>query len=161
MAKRIRLTKGKTAIVDDDIFEYLNRWKWIAAQARSGTWYAQRTELPSRKTLKMHRIIMNAPNDLQVDHINMNGLDNRRKNLRLCTVGQNCRNRKTRRDSQTGYKGVSWREKVGKYQVRIQVPGGRRISLGYFDSIEIAAMVYDSAAKRHHGTFAKLNFPDV
>lgn len=159
MSKIIALNKGEVAIVDDGDFDWLNQWKWhIHRETRWGR-YAVRTDSRSGKVVIMHRLIMDAPKGMQVDHINGDGLDNRRENMRLCTNSQNTKNKRLSKSSTSGYKGVSWFSKLGKYASRIRVDG-ELIRLGYFhDPIE-AAKVYDEAAKRYFGEFARLNFPD-
>lgn len=88
----IQLSQGKVSLVGDSDFEWFNQWKWTAMK-RGNTWYAVRGGFLGPKIL-MHREIMNAPKDMQVDHINGDGLDNRRENLRVCTNAENGRNRK-------------------------------------------------------------------
>lgn len=93
-----------------------------------------------------------------VDHINCNGLDNRRANLRVCTVQQNLMNcERVQRKRATPYKGVSL-GKDGKYYPRLMVKG-KMLNMGSFATAEEAARVYDEAALRHCGEFAYLNFP--
>jgi hypothetical protein len=93
--KEIQLTKGKVTIVDDEDFEYLNQWKWSAV-VKSNTIYAKRGQVINGKfyIIPMHRSILNPTIGLEVDHINRNGLDNRRNNLRCVSHAENCRNRK-------------------------------------------------------------------
>jgi hypothetical protein len=108
--KQISLSQGMFAIVDKDDFDYLNQWNWAVARRIGSPSYAIRGEWENgkQKTVRMHRLVMNAPNGTQVDHINGNGLDNRRKNLRFCTTKQNLRNRGKNSRNTSGYKGVSW-----------------------------------------------------
>ena len=101
----------------------------------------------------MHREIMNTSKGLQVDHIDHNGLNNQRSNLRNCTASQNRMNKIC--TSRSGYKGVSLNE--GLIQSRIKINGNTR-HLGYFKTKELAAKAYDIAAKKYQGEFANLNF---
>jgi len=161
--RRISLTRGKLAIVDPVDYYCLCGDKWFATKNGS-TFYAKRhTRKRDRSKISsvfMHRIIMNAPDHLVVDHINYNGLDNRRANLRLATRRQNSIHViRTMNPGSSKYKGVSWRTEKKRWHAQITTHG-KTIRLGYFkDEIE-AARVYDEAAKIHHGEFAALNFPE-
>lgn len=157
--KSITLTQGKTALVDDGDYSQINQRKWKAKKGRNGNWYAERQN-GHGKFITMHRLIMNAPLGVIVDHINGNGLDNRRENLRLCTNAQNLMNRGAQRNNTTGYKGVTWdrREKVKKYCAQIKFHK-KTLRLGYFKTPEEAARVYDAKARELFGEFAVLNFP--
>lgn len=104
----------------------------------------------------LHRMIMNAPPGIQVDHINGDPLDNRRCNLRLCTHAENqCNQHVVRGRSQ--FKGVTWHKQNRKWRARI-VHHGKDIHLGLFDDEVEAARAYDAAACEFHGDFARLNF---
>lgn len=148
MTKSIQLTQGKIALVDDEDFERLNQYKWCF----SGQ-YAQRKVL--RKTILMHRVILECP---QVDHIDGNRLNNQRSNLRACNHAQNQMNREKSKGLSSVYKGVSWHKQVEKWRARIQTNQGC-LYLGLFESEIEAAQTYDEAAKEHFGEFARLNFP--
>jgi hypothetical protein len=102
----------------------------------------------------MHRLIMAAPDGIGVDHINGDGLDNRRANLRLASQRDNSANMAVRASSATGFKGVSWKRRNRKWQAQIG-----RTYLGIFASAEEAARAYDHAAREAWGEFAHLNFP--
>lgn len=106
----------------------------------------------------LHRVIMNAPPGVEVDHINGNTLDNRRCNLRICTHKENGRNQKSHGGS-SKYKGVSWHKQRRKWQAQIKVDG-KNIHLGYFDDEEGTAFTYDVAARILFGDFARLNFQE-
>ena len=158
--RKIQLSKGKYATVDNDDFDWLSRYKWHTLKCVC-TFYAQKTIYKNgkTKTILMHREIMTAPTGLVVDHINHNGLDNRRRNLRIVTVAQN--NWNSRRNISTdssNYKGVSWSRNKCKWQAGISIDNKQK-HLGYFEDEKEAAAAYDKAAEEHRGEFAVLNFP--
>jgi hypothetical protein len=159
--RRIPLTQGKFAIVDVDDFEDLNRFKWFAVKY-SRTFYAIRNEKNSglrRFTVKMHRQILNLPKDKSIDHINHNGLDNRKANLRIVSPQQNNFNKQKQAGNYSSkYKGVMLWKRSGKWQACITYKG-KHISLGYFDDQLLAARAYDAKAKELFGQYAYLNFP--
>jgi len=151
--KKILLTKGQLAIVDDFNFEWLNQWKWCAS--KSGNQYYAKAWIDN-KMIRMHRLIMNPPDDKQIDHKNHNGLDNRKSNLRLCTQAQNIRHQKPQtRKTSSKYKGVSWDRAKWCAYIKYQ---RKTIHLGaYHNEIE-AAKVYDAKALELFGEFACTNF---
>ena len=108
-------------------------------------------------SVRMHRVITGAPKSRQVDHINGNGLDNTRINLRLCDASQNQANRGKPINCKSGFKGVSWNKQKRKWIAFIQVLG-KHIYLGGFDCKIYAARVYDEKAKEVFGEFARTNF---
>lgn len=149
--KYIPLTRGKFAIVDDEDFKRISRYKWSC----NGIYAARHAFIKNRWiTLRMHRFILKAPKNRQVDHKNGDGLDNRRINIRLCTSKENSRNRNKQINNISGYNGVHWNKK--KWISRIQI-NGKRIYLGCFISKKEAAKKYDSMAKKYFGKFARLN----
>jgi hypothetical protein len=159
--KQIPLSQGKFALVDDEDFEELNKHKWYAKKSR-GVFYASRTskikDNDESKTIHMHRVILGFT-DLKIkcDHIDHNGLNNQKTNLRASTHVQNCNNRRSRKNSSSEYKGVSWSKFSNKWHSQIQTLG-KKIHIGYFfDEIE-AAKAYDEKAKELFGEFAYLNF---
>lgn len=164
MSKQIELTQGRVAIVDDEDFERLSQWKWRYLSApNKRTGYAVRsaprkTKLKPRSAVLMHRDIIDAPRDTDVDHINSNNLDNRRRNLRLCTGTQNNGNQQKYRGS-SRYKGVSWHKNNQKWEADIQFEY-KCFFLGLFDDEESAAQTYNEAALQHFGDFARLNIID-
>jgi len=156
--KTIPLTQGKVALVDDEDYEYLNQWKW-RAHKNGNTYYAIRTACKSKEqTIYMHRVILNASNGVDVDHINSNGIDNQKLNLRLCSRSENIKYQRLSCNNTTGFKGVSFnKQKCGKpYRARISL-NNKNIFLGYYSTAKEAAQVYDKAALKYHGKFALTN----
>jgi hypothetical protein len=149
----IPLTKGKFAIVDAADFVWLSRFKWhcVINNKRAYAYHSF-----DDKNMGMHRVIMNPPPGLVVDHIDGNGLNNTRANLRICTSAQNICNCKGRSKT-SKYKGVSW-SKRNKWASVISL-NLKRIHIGYFDDEIEAAKAYDKKAKELFGEFAYLNFP--
>jgi hypothetical protein len=157
--RRIKLTKDKYAIVDAEDYEKLAQDDWHLYVSKSKNYYAFRYE--DGKFIKMHRVIMNAPAGVFIDHRYGNGLDNRKINLRIATIAQNQYNRrKTSRKTTSKYKGVFFKKDMNKYCATICLKG-KRTHLGYFDNEIDAAKAYDEAAKKLFGEFAALNFPQV
>jgi HNH endonuclease len=158
--KTIPLSKGKVAIIDDEDFGLLSKWKWYADLGVSGVCYAKRSVWVSatRKQSKvgMHNVIMQTK---LVDHVNGDGLDNRRCNLRECTYSQNNANRRRRPRCASRFRGVGLNRRGGKQWHAVIYFAKRAKYLGRFDSEEAAARAYDAAATCIHGEFAQLNFP--
>lgn len=158
--KLIKLTKGKFAKVDDSNFDYLNQWKWhISAYG-----YATRTTYSGHghKTRKviviyMHRLILNVQKGMEVDHINYNPLDNRRSNIRIVTRSQNMMNRKLLKNNTSGFKGVSWNKRIRRWSVELTF-NQKKIHIGHYQDIKIAAKKYDEKAKELFGEYSRINF---
>ncbi|KKN75918.1 hypothetical protein LCGC14_0376260 [marine sediment metagenome] len=154
MIKRIKLTQGKFALVDDEDFEWLNQWKWCAACSKDH-WNACRGQ-----GVLMHRVIMNAPKGLQVDHKNHNGLDNQRYNLRLATQSQNNWNRRVLPKGKSKYKGVfpsCLKSRPWAASIKLN---NKSTFLGYFFAEKEAGLAYDEKALELFGEFACINFPE-
>ena len=155
--RRIPLTRGKFALVDADDYYRLSKFQWYAKYSGS-TFYAVRNH--SGKSVKMHREIMGGPGHLLVDHIDRNGLNNRRSNLRFCTSSQNLCNTVSIRGSSSRYKGVCWHKREKQWVASIQFKK-KSYYLGDFDNEIDAAKAYDKKAKVLHGEFACLNLPSA
>lgn len=150
---RIQLTKGKWTIVDAEDYAELIKFKW---HYREG--YAKRAinRKGDRRAIAMHNQIMNTPKGFEVDHINGDGLDNRKCNLRVCKHQQNTWNRKSVTGSSSKYKGVSWQAATGYWKVNIKIDE-KQMHIGCFWDEEDAARAYNRVAKGLHKEFAKLN----
>lgn len=155
--KLINLTRGVMAQVDDEDFDHLvamGRW---CAIIQLRTSYARRVVCGAQ--IYMHRFIMNMPTKgIDVDHIDGNGLNNQKHNLRLANRFQNIANSTRRFATTTGYRGVYHSSPPCKFTARIKVGSGYR-ALGRFSSAEDAARAFDVAAIEKYGQFARLNFP--
>lgn len=147
---RIPLTQGKTAIIDAVDIPLVEGWNWCAISS-SGLWYAYSA---GNRKIRLHQLLMPPPPGMMTDHIDRDGLNCRRANLRHATALQNSHNRK--RFGTSGLKGVSKHHDL--WRARITVNGTRWI-LGCFETPKAAAEAYDTAAKKHFGEFAYLNFP--
>ncbi|MHC4439277.1 MAG: AP2/ERF family transcription factor [Planctomycetota bacterium] len=152
----------KYAKVDPADYKRLRKYKFIAWKAKN-CFYAQMLEpnvITSKKVLHMHQIILEVPEGMVVDHINNDGMDNRSANLRPATKAQNSYNRKKiSRPCSSKYKGVCWHKNSLKWQAEVMFEK-KSIYLGYFKNEIDAAKAYDEAAKKYHGEFACLNFPE-
>ena len=160
--RRIPLTQGKFAIVDPEDYERLAKYKWFAV-GYERSFYAMRMVKAKagrvkQKSVRMHRAVLDVPEGKFIDHINHNGLDNRKANLRIVTRGENSWNkRKQRGNYSSQYKGVTWLKRSGKWQARI-VCKGTSIFIGQFDDEKAAARAYDARAAELFGEYAALNF---
>lgn len=155
--REIPLTQGFVALVDAADYDAVMASKWCAVRDRIGAAYAVRNVLRldgARTMQKLHTFLTGWP---YVDHINGNGLDNRRSNLRPATHVENMQNMKIRSGNRSGFKGVS--RALGKWRARIRLDGRQR-HLGCFTTREAAARAYDTAAREHFGEFACVNFPN-
>lgn len=156
--KQIPLTQGKFALVDDEDFEELSKVKWRANKG-GNTFYAIRSVYFDfiSKSFLMHREILGLNySEFHVDHIDGNGLNNQRSNLRICTHRENMMNRATNKNSTSHYKGVSWARDRKKWRAEIEVDA-KRIKIGCFETEKYAARAYNEAAIKYHGEFARLN----
>ena len=158
--KEIMLPKGYVTLVDDEDFERANKIKWGLGKNNN---YAVYSIWKDRKiySLRLHRFLLGLSfgDKTQVDHINGNGLDNRKENLRLCNNAQNAFNASKQCNNKSGYKGVcSWSKGVKKWRAQIQF-NSKVIHIGSFQNKEDAARAYDEAARKYFGEFARLNFP--
>jgi hypothetical protein len=157
----ILLSNGQVALVDDEDFEWLNKFCWY--QKNHGYVACHPPKVGNKRPeYLLHRLIMGIEKcgrEIEVDHINNNKLDNRRSNLRLCTRSENMRNATKRRNCTSKYKGVSLNKRTKRWLARYAVNGTEYI-IGTFLTEEAAARAYDAAIRSIFGAFAKLNFPE-
>jgi hypothetical protein len=159
----IPLTRGMTALVDDQDYEMLARHKWYAMKNPHRFYAVRNIRRPSGSwtLLMMHNAIMGEPPapGLTVDHREIEAtLDNRRSNLRWATKAEQKRHSGRYSNNKSGYKGVAWCGRYRTWHVHITL-GSKLIYLGTFWSAEDGAHAYDKAALLHFGEFAHLNFP--
>jgi hypothetical protein len=155
----IPLTDGHVALVDVDDYDAVAAHRWHTAKGENGrTHYARRRtkrgETHAALTIRLHTFLTGWP---EVDHRNGDGLDNRRTNLRNVNHAQNSANQRRPRNNRSGFKGVSWRQDIGRWAAHIGV-NYRLRHLGMFDTAEDAARAYDTAAIETWGEYASLNF---
>jgi hypothetical protein len=162
----IPLTRGQNAIVDTADYNWLNQWNWSALPHRSGKFYAMRNGYTKGKknceTILMHRVILGCKDDELGDHKDHNTLNNRKSNLRITNYVGNGRNSVKKSTNTTGFRGITsyiTRRNIKRWVARIR-DGKTNSYIGCYESAKEAAKAYDEAAKRIHGEFASLNFPD-
>ena len=156
--KEITLTQGKVALVDDEDFEELSKYRWSVCKKGRNNWYARRHQYvgPGKYAkVYMHKHIMNETG-LIVDHINGNSLNNQRSNLRYCTQAQNAMNSRHQEKCASKFKGVSKHIRFKTWQAAI-VYQRKRIWLGCHGCEEAAALAYNKKAVELFGEFARLN----
>lgn len=153
----IYLSDGTAVLVDEEDVSMLSKFRWVPIGQNRYAGFYSKDAVRTTKVVMMHRVIMNAQQGQMVDHKDGNPYNNQKSNLRFCTHAENMRNRKLRRDSQSGIKGVRrfcWHGGL-KWQARIRF-NGKRFHLGYFQTKEEAAEKYSEAALQLHGEFARL-----
>lgn len=151
--KLIPLTQNKFAIVDDTDYDWLNQWKWFSLNKK----YA--AKMDKRNMILMHRFIMNVDKPKEIDHIDFNGFNNQRFNLRICSHSENIYHTRRFKNNTSGYKGVrlfnyDGREK--QWQAYI-CPKNKFIHIGYFSTKEEAAIAYNEMAIKYYKKYSQLN----
>lgn len=143
--KKIKLTQGKFALVDDEDFDYLNQMKWYF---NSGTGYA-RTTIKGKKHY-MHRMINKTPKGLHTDHIDRNKLNNCKSNLRTVTNIINSWNKGKTIKNTSGVNGVTWSKRYSKWQAQLKIKGINHY-LGRYDNIKDAELARKQGEILYHG----------
>jgi hypothetical protein len=150
---------GEHVLVDDDDVDKALTFSW--ALNDKGYAVATYRESGKKRHVRLHRLVLDFPRGMQVDHVDGNRRDNRKRNLRVASHGENLRNRgghKRNGVKTSRYKGVHFSRERRRWVAGIGVDG-RRVPLGRFTCEVQAARAYDEAARKHHGSFAFLNFP--
>lgn len=156
--KEIPLTRGYVTIIDDADFEMISKWKWCTLKTKWNVYAIHSVfRVGKRRHVYMHRLLLSAPDNVYVDHIDRNGLNNTRANIRLCSNAQNLWNSGKKKNNSSGYKGVSWQKRDRRWRAKI-VFHGQRIHIGYFTDVIEAARAYDAKAIELYGEFASPNF---
>jgi len=151
------LTHGVVTFVDEEDLLELSNYRWQLTEKGRGKRYVMTHK--DGKVILMHRHIKRARDNEEVDHINSNGLDNRKRNLRFVTRSQNMQNAKKRKNCSSRYKGVDWDKRKKKWRARIWVELRKDTHIGYFTSEIDAAKAYDEKAREFYRDYARLNFP--
>jgi hypothetical protein len=156
--KKIKLTQGKYALVSDEDYEFLSQWNWCAFKGCTTFYACRHPSKINRKqtTIYMHQVIAERMSIKSPDHIDTDGLNNLRSNLRQATQSQQHANQNLQKNNKSGYKGVSWHKRCKKWKVYINA-NKNYIFLGYFIDIKEAARAYNKAAIKYYGTFARIN----
>lgn len=153
--KEIQVSGGRAiALIDDDLYDHLNAYRWQLMGGRSWRRYAATTV--HDRTIYMHRLVVNPPAGVLVDHRDGCTLNNQRSNLRLCTNGLNQANSKKRQGAASQYKGVTFSKDRGCWFAEVRFKN-ERVYRKAFASEQEAARAYDCAALRHFGEFALTN----
>ena len=150
--RQLLLVNGHIALVDDKDYDFVSQKRWYAGGPNKS--YVVST---ANSRITLHRYILNPPKGMVIDHIDGNGLNCTRANMRVCRHAQNLMNRGKTKNNKSGYKGVFYFKRDGNWAAQIRA-NGKNLHLVYFDNPIAAARSYDAAAIKYHGEFAKPNF---
>lgn len=158
--REIKTKNGKTALVDDEDFERVNSFRWFFVRSSTGRgsgYFATGRGRNGKKMVYLHHAIIGRPvnRKMSVDHVNGNGLDNRKENLRFATARQQRQNSAIRMNNHSGFKGISKRKQCETFKAEIMAKG-RRIYLGDFKTELEAFEAYKKAAIQHYQEFARV-----
>lgn len=146
-------------IVDDEDYDFVSQWRWFLKKSAVHT-IGYVTKSRFKDTSLLHRVLAERwgweIEGMDIDHVNGNSLDNRRENLRVATRSENMCNRVKTANNTSGFKGVTWNKQCGKWRARVKLKG-KSHHLGYFENVTEAADAYAAAARRLHGSFARLS----
>lgn len=156
--KKIKLTQGKFALVDDEDFERVNKLKWYASFHPKRNVFTSIRRI-GNKTIYMHQFIMNTiskGHNYSIDHMDHDPLNNQKSNLRVCNNSENMRNRGRQKNNKSGAKGVCYVSERGKFKSYIKL-NNKLMHLGYYNTLQEAALAYNKKALELFGEFAYLN----
>ena len=156
---KVIFRNGTECIFDSEDYEKLKEYRWRLIRGRTNLYAGAETYGSETKRVLMHRLVMNCPEDMVVDHINGDGLDNRKENLRVATRSQNSKNRKVNSNNTSGYKGVTFDQTSGSYRASIMCDY-EIIHLGLFSTAEEAAQAYADASAKYHGEYGRTHLDD-
>lgn len=142
--------KGNKFLIDIEDYDLVSQYTWHISS--DGYWQC----VIKKKTVSMHRLILNAPKGYEVDHKNLRRYDNRKANLRICSRSENAHNKALNKNNSSGVKGVWWDKRNNKWKAEIKI-NNKRYALGYFENIQEAADKYDEVAMLYFGEFARPN----
>lgn len=157
MTVKIQLSQGFSAEISAEDYDRVSKYKWYVTFSGNRKKRYAIGRISGRRMITMHRYILNVESSLQVDHIDGNGLNNTRENLRLATGTENQANGQKRPDTTSKFKGVSWDKRNKQWRADI-CKHYKRQHLGYFTNEVDAARAYDTKALELFGEFAKCNF---
>lgn len=151
----IPLTQGYTAIIDAADVPLVEGYEWNAFLSKHTTYVRRRTSVGGKlRNVWLHRVIAQTPDGLDTDHVDGDGLNNTRGNLRIVTSSQNQCNQRRRDCNTSGHKGVSWYKRNQQWRVQIAV-NNRKTHIGYFPNIDDAVAAYEKASMEFHGEFGR------
>lgn len=154
----VQLTRGKYAIIDSEDFSAVECYKWNYSNSGYAKTAVPHPTIKGRQSyLYMHTLLMSTPKGMHVDHKDGNSLNNQRSNLRLCSHADNMRNSKIPKNNTSGYKGVGFLKRSGRWNACIYFMN-KRIHIGNYTNKDDAARAYDTKATELYGEFARLNF---
>lgn len=148
----IVLTQGKFAIVDDEDYQELSKYKWYVGSRGYAIRHPKMIKGIRKGHIAMHRIIINAPDGMEVDHRDGNRLNNQKVNLRICTRKQNLHNQKTAKNNKSGYRGISYRNKDQVWVASLACDG--KIYSRWCKTKQKAIETWNMLAKKYYGEFA-------
>jgi len=157
--KRIELTRGKYALIDNEQYDLISLFRWCYVPACRGYAVVKLYICGKQYQIYMHRLVMNAIEGVSVDHIDGNGLNNQKSNLRICTHQENIMNQKKQENRASIYKGVSFHGQNKNWYAYIKI-NQKKKHIGCYDTEEEAAEAYNKEAVKLFGRFANLNVID-